>query len=1500
MSKKEKRKDAPGARHQDAAAGKGKSSFPTRTDSILPRLVLYDKGPRTSNLPICIEAWGPYLVTTFGQGADFLEGNKYKKVQMPKWSTYDKLVSKMSNESFLDKDDSSSNDSDSDSDTSSVASTEPEEDDEDGDALSAELAATVKKRRKDLVKRLYEKAVDEAVKLESIWKDARPKAYAWMISMSDEKVKEALMGDDKWERVNARRDPLKLAQLMKRRLSTEPTKIRADAQERALEAYMTCKQGGRALVTFYKDFKERVAHLEEVGVTAFETKTLALSFIKRLNQHYAPLLASIMNKQREEPGTVKAAYEMALELYVTPAVTGSGDTFTTRDATTGVSLAINAGVPGKGKGKSKTGGSGQPGGAPASGGGGGGDGGAGDKGQKKAKECWTCGEGGHISRDCPKKPERRATVLVVQSRVLSTEFAMASDGVHGMRRYEVGHDDMSSVHIVRDRELLTDLREAREPILVEGIGGQKVLNRVGDFGPFGEAWYHPEGIGNVISSGRAVDDGAEKTYDSYHDEYCLSMGDWKWHFGRRRDAKVYTTNMEDLAAYNFRVHYGEERECHGSEIAAPAIETVATKQRLYTVRELEGIERAKRLMATYGWASARALVKLVRHGKIRNCPVTAVDILNCLDLHGPELARERGHRTRVPRRAVGRERSDAEGVLVEADVALHVDLMFVERVPFVVSMATPMKYLMANYVTSKGTGKLKEAIGRQRAKYVSQGFNVNRLYCDGESAISALAPQLELEVTQVHQAGPETHVPVIEVGIQYVKRMARGIIASLAFVKIALPRLLIVWLIYFAVSRINMLPTSTLEGVVCPREYYSGRAIDAKTDLACTFLERVEVHQRSTNSMQPRTRPALALVSTGNVYGTWKCLYLDTLKVGSMDAWTPLPTDEATVRFINHLASKDRVQLDTELEFKLGEREVILEEGAPDDLADLYKAYGRRELVRTATSASDYDPTEPVARQAVEIDDGIAAHRGVEPIAATADSVVVEAGDLIETDPTAPAAGEVTSQRDSPAGAAHIELPSFASDAVPDLSRGDEYIQSEDLGDDDESVHESASLPDEDRNYPVMHEVEHGRDGSSIEEAGAGDGAGETVPTAPSTEGPTLRPRRHDWKSGPWQARVYETGLHITVRQALRQFPEPARAAMRKEVSTILRKGVTRPVAPASLSRAQRRGVIRSSMFLKEKFKSTGEFDVLKARFVAGGHMQDRTIYSEGETSSPTVATTSAYMVMAIAAHEGRKVFTMDVGGAYLNADMKRDVYMRVDPATAKIFLELDPTYSEGLDTDGTLLVKLEKALYGCIESSKLWYDVLSSELKKLGFKPNCRDLCVFNYDTPGGEQLTVAIYVDDLLCTCLDEGQLEWLAAKLTEAFKELTVHRGALHSYLGHTLDFVELPGKVKLTMEGYINDLLRLYEVRGTAATPATSNLFDVDSDALLLIPTEQDEFHSCVAKVLYLAKRVRPDLLTAVSFLATRVSVATVQDQSKLTRVLRYLNATSEMGLVHQRI
>ena len=45
------------------------------------------------------------------------------------------------------------------------------------------------------------------------------------------------------------------------------------------------------------------------------------------------------------------------------------------------------------------------------------------------------------------------------------------------------------------------------------------------------------------------------------------------------------------------------------------------------------------------------------------------------------------------------------------------------------------------------------------------------------------------------------------------------------------------------------------------------------------------------------------------------------------------------------------------------------------------------------------------------------------------------------------------------------------------------------------------------------------------------------------------------------------------------------------------------------------------------------------------------------------------------------------------------------------------------------MVVKLQKALYRCLGSAKLWYENFSGNLKELGFEVNPRD-CLFFYVT--------------------------------------------------------------------------------------------------------------------------------------------------------------------------
>jgi hypothetical protein len=80
-------------------------------------------------------------------------------------------------------------------------------------------------------------------------------------------------------------------------------------------------------------------------------------------------------------------------------------------------------------------------------------------------------------------------------------------------------------------------------------------------------------------------------------------------------------------------------------------------------------------------------------------------------------------------------------------------------------------------------------------------------------------------------------------------------------------------------------------------------------------------------------------------------------------------------------------------------------------------------------------------------------------------------------------------------------------------------------------------------------------------------------------------------------------------------------------------------------------------------------------------------------------------------------------------------------------------------------------------------------------------------------------------------------------------------VHHYLGQRFDFSH-KGECKISRMDYICDALDEYKVSGYRATPAADGLFTVNSESRPLGVELAADFHSRVAKLLYVAQRCRP--------------------------------------------
>jgi hypothetical protein len=144
------------------------------------------------------------------------------------------------------------------------------------------------------------------------------------------------------------------------------------------------------------------------------------------------------------------------------------------------------------------------------------------------------------------------------------------------------------------------------------------------------------------------------------------------------------------------------------------------------------------------------------------------------------------------------------------------------------------------------------------------------------------------------------------------------------------------------------------------------------------------------------------------------------------------------------------------------------------------------------------------------------------------------------------------------------------------------------------------------------------------------------------------------------------------------------------------------------------------------------------------------------------------------------------------------------------------------------------KALYGTLQAALLFWQNLSTELKKWGFEINPYNFCVAN-KTTNGKQCTVVWHVDDLKISHVDAKVVTTILNLLDAKYGQeivggkraaLTINRGNTHDYLGMTLDYSK-HGHIKLDMVAYVDKILEEMpkEMDGTATSPAAKYLFKI---------------------------------------------------------------------------
>ncbi|GJV21038.1 retrovirus-related pol polyprotein from transposon TNT 1-94 [Tanacetum coccineum] len=275
-----------------------------------------------------------------------------------------------------------------------------------------------------------------------------------------------------------------------------------------------------------------------------------------------------------------------------------------------------------------------------------------------------------------------------------------------------------------------------------------------------------------------------------------------------------------------------------------------------------------------------------------------------------------------------------------------------------------------------------------------------------------------------------------------------------------------------------------------------------------------------------------------------------------------------------------------------------------------------------------------------------------------------------------------------------------------------------------------------------------------------------------------------------------------------------------------------------------------------------------------------RIFRSEGldfeESFAPVARLEAIRIFIANAASKNMTVYQMDVKTAFLNGELKEEVYVHQPEGF------VDPERPHHV-------YRLKKALYGLKQAPRAWYDTLSKFLLAQGFSKGVVDPTLFIRKT-GKHTLHVQIYVDDIIFASTDPKDCDRFSNEMSSKFQMSMM--GQISFFLG--LQISQNPRGIFINQSKYANEILKKFDLHKSdpVDTPMVERT-KLDED-LSGTPVDQTKYRSMIGSLMYLTAS-RPDLVFAVCMCARYQSRPTKKHLEAVKRVFRYLQGTINMGL-----
>jgi hypothetical protein len=268
------------------------------------------------------------------------------------------------------------------------------------------------------------------------------------------------------------------------------------------------------------------------------------------------------------------------------------------------------------------------------------------------------------------------------------------------------------------------------------------------------------------------------------------------------------------------------------------------------------------------------------------------------------------------------------------------------------------------------------------------------------------------------------------------------------------------------------------------------------------------------------------------------------------------------------------------------------------------------------------------------------------------------------------------------------------------------------------------------------------------------------------------------------------------------------------------------------------------------------------------------------EVFAPVARLETVRILLAIAAEGEWEVHHMDVKSAFLNGDLREEVYVLqplgfVCPAAKRKVL------------------KLKKALYGLKQAPQAWNAKLDEELTRLGFRRSVEEHTVYKRGT-GVTLLLVGVYVDDLIICGPNSNEIAIFKQQMMKRFNMCDL--GLLSYYLG--IQVKQKPGEITICQSAYAEKILENCGMQGCnpVDTPMEQHLKLLPGKPELIL--DATKYRSLVGSLRYLVN-TRPDLAFSVGMVSRFMETPNAEHWTAIKRIIRFVAGTIQYGCKYSK-